>query len=57
MTSSCQIIDTHCHLEEPEFDSDLDKAILRAVRSGVHMITSAIRENTGESVRGYFSQS
>ena len=45
MTSnSFRIIDTHCHLEELEFAAD--EVIQRAVHLGVHMITSAIRENT-----------
>jgi TatD DNase family protein len=52
MTSSFQIVDTHCHLEEPEFDTDLDEVIRQAVRSGVHMITSAIREDTWERALG-----
>lgn len=48
MTNSnrLKIIDTHCHLEEPEFVVDADEVIQRAVRLGVHMITSAIREDT-----------
>ena len=48
MTNSnrLRIIDTHCHLEEPEFAVDSDEVIQRAVRLGVHMITSAIQEDT-----------
>jgi TatD DNase family protein len=53
MTSSFQIVDTHCHLEESEFDADLDEVIQQAVRSGVHMITSAIREDTWERALGF----
>ena len=52
MTSSFQIVDTHCHLEEPEFDADLDEVIRQAVRSGVYMITPAIREDTWERALG-----
>jgi TatD DNase family protein len=48
MTGSFRIVDTHCHLEAPEFATDLDEVIEEAVRSGVHMITSAIREDTWE---------
>ena len=48
MTRSLQIVDTHCHLEESEFNADLDEVIQQAMRSGVHMITSAIREDTWE---------
>ena len=46
MTRSFKIVDTHCHLEEPEFAADSDEVIQRAARLGVHMITSAIREDT-----------
>ena len=54
MTNSnrLRIIDTHCHLEEPEFAVDLDEVIQRAVRLGVHMITSAIREDTWDRALG-----
>jgi len=52
MTRSLHIVDTHCHLEEPEFDADLDEVIQQAMRSGVHMITSAIREDTWERALG-----
>ena len=48
MTRSFEIVDTHCHLEEPEFDTDLSEVIQRAVRASVHMTTSAIREDTWE---------
>jgi len=48
MTRSFEIVDTHCHLEEPEFDADLYEVIQRAVRASVHMTTSAIREDTWE---------
>ena len=50
--NSFRIIDTHCHLEEPEFAADSDEVIQRAVRLGVHMITSAIREDTWERALG-----
>jgi len=52
MTRSFQIVDTHCHLEEPEFDADLEEVIQQAVRLGVHMITSAISEDTWERALG-----
>ena len=41
-----KIVDTHCHLEESEFDSDLDAVINRAQAAGVMMITSALRPSS-----------
>jgi TatD DNase family protein len=35
-------VDTHCHLEQSDFASDLDEVIDRAANLGVHTITSAI---------------
>ncbi|MGY5862814.1 MAG: TatD family hydrolase [Candidatus Thorarchaeota archaeon] len=48
MVGCLRIADTHCHLEAPEFATDLDEVIEEAVRSGIHMITSAIREDAWE---------
>ena len=36
------MIDTHCHLEQSEFDNDRDLVIERAMTEGVHMICSGI---------------
>ena len=38
-----QIVDTHCHLYEPEFDADREEALARAVDAGVgRMLCPAI---------------
>ena len=42
MISNIKIIDTHCHIEQSEFDEDRDEVITRAQNFGVHIITSAI---------------
>ncbi|MHA2022410.1 MAG: TatD family hydrolase, partial [Candidatus Thorarchaeota archaeon] len=36
------MIDTHCHLEQDEFVSDLDEIIQKAKQNGISCITSAI---------------
>ena len=41
-----RVVDTHCHLEQVEFQHDLDAVINRASKTGVHMITSAITPDT-----------
>jgi len=41
-----QVIDTHCHLEQDEFDSDRKVVIQRAAQRGIHIICSAITEDT-----------
>jgi TatD DNase family protein len=41
-----RVVDTHCHLEQTEFQHDLDTVIDRASKTGVHMITSAITPDT-----------
>jgi TatD DNase family protein len=41
-----QFLDTHCHLEEPEFDRDLGVVIERAIKAGILMIVSPIRPET-----------
>jgi TatD DNase family protein len=43
-------IDTHCHLEEPEFDKDRGEVIERAIGHGVVMITSGISSATWQKV-------
>jgi TatD DNase family protein len=43
------VIDTHCHLYYPEFDSDLPEVIARAQAAGVsRIITIAVDKPTGE---------
>lgn len=48
MTNSTdmQIIDTHCHLEQEEFDEDRAAVIERAALRGIHVICSAITQDT-----------
>ncbi len=41
-----RVVDTHCHLEQEEFQLDLDEVADRASKAGVHMITSAITPDT-----------
>ncbi len=40
-----RIIDTHCHLEQSEFEPDLPDVIKRAAEAGIHIITSAISKS------------
>jgi TatD DNase family protein len=45
-----ELIDTHCHLQEPEFAEDLDSVVLRARDAGVvQMIVPAIDLETSQS--------
>jgi TatD DNase family protein len=45
-------IDTHCHLDAPEFDADRDAVIERARQSGVDlMVVPAVSPGTFESAR------
>ena len=37
-----KIVDTHCHIEQDEFDSDREDVILQSKLAEVHLITSAI---------------
>ena len=41
------LVDTHCHLDFPQFDPDRDKVILRAKEQGVRLIV-----NIGSSLEG-----
>ncbi len=38
------LIDTHCHLENNAFDSDLDEVVQRALKKDIHIISSAIHK-------------
>jgi TatD DNase family protein len=40
------MIDTHCHLENEEFDQDRDSVIKKAREQGIAIITSAIEQRT-----------
>ncbi|MHA1138252.1 MAG: TatD family hydrolase, partial [Candidatus Thorarchaeota archaeon] len=41
-----RLIDTHCHLEQEEFDNDRDAVIEKAAHQGIHTICSAITQDT-----------
>ncbi len=45
---SLRYVDTHCHLELSDFDSDREDVIRQAAEHGVHMVTSAISRATYE---------
>ena len=40
-----KFVDTHCHLEQSDFASDLDDVITRADNLGIHIITSSITQS------------
>jgi TatD DNase family protein len=40
-----RMIDTHCHLEQNEFEPDLDEVVQEAKRKGIYCISSAITPN------------
>lgn len=44
---SCELIDTHCHLDFPEFNQDRDEVIERAKSQGIEYII-----NIGSSIEG-----
>jgi TatD DNase family protein len=46
MNKSYKIVDTHCHLDDSLYSSDLDNVIQRAEASSVHSISSAISEDS-----------
>jgi TatD DNase family protein len=48
LSGNPRLIDTHCHLEQTEFDVDRSDVILRAKEKGIHIISSAITEDTWE---------
>ena len=41
-----RMIDTHCHLENEAFTTDLETVIQKAADKGIHIITSAINKNS-----------
>ena len=48
LSENLRLIDTHCHLEQKEFDEDRDSVIHKANEKGIHIISSAITEDTWE---------
>ncbi len=44
-----KFVDTHCHLEDAEFDDDRSNIINRARKRGIHIITSAIEPATWQN--------
>jgi len=52
MTDSLQIVDSHCHLDFPDFADELDDVIDRAVASGVtRMVTICTKLRLADQVR------
>lgn len=52
MTDTAQITDSHCHLDFPDFDGELDKVITRAREAGVtRMVTICTRLPSEPAVR------
>ena len=35
---TADLVDSHCHIDFPDFDSDLDQVIVRAEREGISKI-------------------
>jgi TatD DNase family protein len=47
-----KLTDSHCHLDFPDFDGELDKVIARAAEAGVHrMVTICTRLRQEPHVR------
>ncbi|KPP85987.1 MAG: TatD DNase family protein [Rhodobacteraceae bacterium HLUCCO07] len=52
MTEQAQITDSHCHLDFPDFEGELDAILARAARAGVHrMVTICTRLRNEPAVR------
>ncbi|WP_417728362.1 TatD family hydrolase [Roseovarius sp.] len=52
MSTDIRITDSHCHLDFPDFDNELDQVIARAVAAGVHrMVTICTRLDQEPRVR------
>ncbi len=52
MTEQAQITDSHCHLDFPDFEGELDAIVARAARAGVHrMVTICTRLRNEPAVR------
>jgi len=45
-SSNMRIVDTHCHLEQEEFDDDRVAVIEKAAKLGIYVICSAITQDT-----------
>lgn len=53
MTDTPKISDSHCHLDFPDFEGELDEVVARAGRAGVHrMVTICTRLRNLPQVRG-----
>ncbi|MHA2425493.1 MAG: TatD family hydrolase [Candidatus Thorarchaeota archaeon] len=50
MNPSIRYIDSHCHIEQKEFDSDRDAIIKHAMEEGIALISSAITPDTWQSL-------
>src|SRR5262245_59935796 len=48
-----QFIDSHCHIDGPEYDSDREEVIARAREAGV---TAMLNVGTGDPHRGAFER-
>ena len=52
MSTDIRITDSHCHLDFPDFDSERDDVIARAVEAGVHrMVTICTKLRQEPQVR------
>ncbi|KAA2315162.1 TatD family deoxyribonuclease [Pseudooceanicola sediminis] len=49
MTHTPQITDSHCHLDFPDFDGELDQVIARATEAGVSRMVSICTKVEGEA--------
>ncbi|WP_306004555.1 TatD family hydrolase [Aquicoccus porphyridii] len=52
MTEQAHITDSHCHLDFPDFEGELDEVVARAAQAGVHrMVTICTRLRNEPAVR------